>query len=40
MEQAQLADAQRIQQLQISEAGRVQELTGRGEQIRQQNGRN
>jgi len=36
MEQAQLADAQRIQGLQISEAGRVQELTGRGEQIRQQ----
>ena len=36
MEQAQLADAQRIQGLQISEAGRVQQLTGMGENIKLQ----
>ncbi len=36
MEQAQLQDAQRIQGLQISEAGRVQQLTGMGENIKLQ----
>jgi len=36
MEQAQLADAQRIQGIQISEAGRTQQLTGMGENIKLQ----
>tara|TARA_R110002012_G_scaffold245941_1_gene420963 strand:- start:3420 stop:4139 length:720 start_codon:yes stop_codon:yes gene_type:complete len=36
MEQAQLADAQRIQGLQISEAGREQQLQGMGENIKLQ----
>jgi len=36
MEQAQLADAQRIQGLQISEAGRTQQLIGMGENIKLQ----
>ena len=36
MEQAQLADAQRIQGIQISEAGRAQQLTGMGENIKLQ----
>ncbi len=36
MEQAQLADAQRIQGIQISEAGREQQLQGMGENIKLQ----
>ena len=36
MEQAQLADAQRIQGIQIAEAGRTQQLTGMGENIKMQ----
>jgi len=36
MEQAQLADAQRIQGIQISEAGRAQQLKGMGENIKMQ----
>jgi len=36
MEQQQLADAQRIQGLQISEAGRTQQLKGMGENIKLQ----
>ena len=36
MEQQRLADAQRIQGIQISEAGRTQQLTGMGENIRMQ----
>ena len=36
MEQQQLADAQRIQAIQISEAGRTQQLIGMGENIRMQ----
>ncbi len=36
MEQQQLADAQRIQSIQVSEAGRTQQLIGMGENIRMQ----
>ena len=36
MEQQQLADAQRIQAIQVSEAGRTQQLIGMGENIRMQ----
>ncbi|MAB53490.1 MAG: hypothetical protein CMG80_17365 [Marinobacter sp.] len=36
MEQQQLADAQRIQGIQISEAGRTQQLIGMGENIKMQ----